>query len=164
MRQNHKNKISDEELVKNYQLIKHLGKLSVKFNLPHITIWRRLKKLGVNIRTEKNGCKIPLTEILNGKHPYYQTFKLNKRILKENVLKKECNVCKISSWNNKPISLHLDHINGISTDHRLNNLRFLCPNCHSQTDTYCGKNKKLVQNERIELSSEVWKTPVLPLN
>ena len=38
--------------------------------------------------------------------------------------------------------MHLDHINGINDDNRLENLRFLCPNCHSLTDTYCGKSNK----------------------
>jgi 5-methylcytosine-specific restriction endonuclease McrA len=141
MRQNHKNKISDNELIKFFKKTPHIGKLSVKFKLPHITIWRRLKKLGVNIKTKKNNAKIPIEEILDGKHPYYQTFKLNKRLLKENIMINKCSICKISNWNDKPISLHLDHINGNSTDHRLKNLRFLCPNCHSQTSTYCGKNK-----------------------
>lgn len=40
------------------------------------------------------------------------------------------------------MSLQLDHINGINTDNRLENLRLLCPNCHSLTPTFCGKNKK----------------------
>jgi 5-methylcytosine-specific restriction endonuclease McrA len=39
--------------------------------------------------------------------------------------------------------LELDHINGVSDDHRLENLRLLCPNCHSQTDTYCGRNIRI---------------------
>lgn len=39
-----------------------------------------------------------------------------------------------------PLTLQLDHINRVNNDHRLTNLRFLCPNCHSQTDTYAGKN------------------------
>jgi hypothetical protein len=43
----------------------------------------------------------------------------------------------------KPISFHLDHINGINTDNRIENLQILCPNCHSQTDTYCGRNMKV---------------------
>lgn len=141
MKQNHKNKISDKELIEAFKETPHIGKLSVKFKLPPITIWRRLKKLDISIKTQKNNAKIPISEILEGKHPYYQTFKLNKRLIKENIIKNECNICKIDLWNNRPISLHLDHINGDSTDHRIDNLRFLCPNCHSQTDTYCGKNK-----------------------
>lgn len=47
---------------------------------------------------------------------------------------------KRTSIKHKDITLQIDHINGINTDHRLENLRFLCPNCHSQTDTFCGRN------------------------
>jgi len=43
-------------------------------------------------------------------------------------------------WNGKPLTLQLDHINGVSNDNRLENLRFLCPNCHSQTDTFSGRS------------------------
>ena len=67
---------------------------------------------------------------------------VKKRIIKENIIKYECSECNIGRiWRGKKLSLHLDHINGDGWDHRLENLRFLCPNCHSQTETYCGKNK-----------------------
>jgi 5-methylcytosine-specific restriction endonuclease McrA len=52
----------------------------------------------------------------------------------------ECNVT--NSYNGKPISLQLDHINGINNDNRIENLRWLCPNCHSQTVTWGSKNRK----------------------
>lgn len=52
----------------------------------------------------------------------------------------KCNCCGIKDWNGKPIVLQLDHVNGIHTDNRWDNLRLLCANCHSQTDTYAGKN------------------------
>ena len=53
----------------------------------------------------------------------------------------KCEGCGIGSeWNNKKLTLQVDHINGINYDHRPENLRFLCPNCHSQTDTFCWKN------------------------
>jgi hypothetical protein len=141
MKQNHKNKITDKEISEAYKKTPHIGKLCVQFNLPNITIWRRLKKLGLVVKRIGNNVKIPLQEILEGKHPYYQTFKLNKRLIKEKIFDNECSICYINSWNKKPIKMQLDHINGNSTDHTLKNLRLICPNCHSQTETYCGKNK-----------------------
>lgn len=71
----------------------------------------------------------------------FQTFKLKQRLLKEGIIQNKCSECGVSDWNGKALNMHLDHINGINNDHRLENLRMLCPNCHSQTDTYCGKNK-----------------------
>ena len=53
----------------------------------------------------------------------------------------ECAHCGISEWQRKKLSLHLDHINGIHDDNRLANLRLLCPNCHSQTETYCRRGR-----------------------
>lgn len=52
----------------------------------------------------------------------------------------KCTICKITEWNNREIVLEIDHINGDNTDNRIENLRYLCPNCHSQTDTYKGRN------------------------
>ncbi len=53
----------------------------------------------------------------------------------------KCADCGIDSWCGKPIKLELDHINGDSTNNKEENLRCLCPNCHSQTPTYKAKNK-----------------------
>ena len=71
---------------------------------------------------------------------YHSRRGVRQRILKEGWLEYECNECNIKDYNGKPLSLELDHINGKRDDHRLENLRFLCPNCHSQTKTFRGKN------------------------
>jgi len=67
---------------------------------------------------------------------------LKRRLLKENKIKNECSICGLSEWNLKPLTLVLDHINGINNDDRTENLRLLCPNCNSQTSTFCGRNIK----------------------
>jgi len=85
--------------------------------------------------------KINLQEILHGLHPHFQTYKLKNRILKEGLMDNSCTICGIEDWNHKPLKLELDHIDGVRTNHELSNLRLLCPNCHSQTDTYRSKKR-----------------------
>jgi hypothetical protein len=68
---------------------------------------------------------------------------LIKLIKRYNLLKYSCKECGCEYiWNKKPISLQLHHINGINNDNRLENLNFLCPNCHSQTENFAGKSCK----------------------
>lgn len=88
--------------------------------------------------------KINLQEIIDGKHPHFQTFKLKNRLLKEKIIENKCSICNIEEWNGKKLNMELDHIDGKRTNHKLENLRMLCPNCHSQTDTYRAKNIYLV--------------------
>lgn len=68
-------------------------------------------------------------------------------IIKHELIEYVCSGCGLNNeWNNKVLCLQIDHINGIRNDNRLENLRFLCPNCHSQTETWCSKNKSLTVN------------------
>jgi Zn finger protein HypA/HybF involved in hydrogenase expression len=65
---------------------------------------------------------------------------LKRHILKSSIIPYLCAVCGLTQWNGTKITLQIHHVNGINNDHRVENLEFLCPNCHSQTDTYCGRN------------------------
>ena len=53
----------------------------------------------------------------------------------------KCECCNITEWNGKPIVMDLEHKDGNSENNSLNNLSLICPNCHSQTPTYKGRNK-----------------------
>lgn len=99
-------------------------------------------KSGKGIHKKSNDNDIPLNEILEGKHPSYQTYKLKKRLIKSGLKLNVCEECGISEWNGKPINMELHHIDGNNKNHSLENLKMLCPNCHSQTETFRAKNKK----------------------
>lgn len=110
----------------------------------------RIKELGCSIehfdRSKSRKVKKrtqPLNSILVKNSSYYNISRLKIRLVRENMLEYKCAICgNPGTWQGKKLCLQLDHINGINNDHRLNNLRFLCPNCHSQTDSYSGKNNR----------------------
>jgi 5-methylcytosine-specific restriction endonuclease McrA len=107
----------------------------LKLNITHFLGQGHLKGKNHNFNTQT-----PLLDILV-EGCYYTTSRLSKRLVKEGLLKYECSICGIYDWQHSKLVLHLDHINGCNTDNRIDNLRLLCPNCHSQTETYCAKNK-----------------------
>lgn len=65
---------------------------------------------------------------------------LKRRLLAEGQLVNACERCEASEWRGRPLSLALHHVNGNPTDNRRENLLLLCPNCHSQTANYGGRN------------------------
>ena len=76
----------------------------------------------------------------------YSRGHLKQRLIKENIIPYKCDSCQFDPnkelWQHKKLVLTLDHRNGISNDHRQKNLRFLCPNCNSQTKTFAGRRKQ----------------------
>jgi hypothetical protein len=67
---------------------------------------------------------------------------IKRHLLRAGILENRCSWCGLTSWRGQPISIQIDHINGIRDDHRVENLRMLCPNCHSQTETFAARNRK----------------------
>lgn len=115
--------------------------------------YSRVKKLNIDIshftgqahlkgKNHNWNPKIPLEEVLIKDSEYSSTSGLKLRLIKEQVIIEKCKRCGIIEWEGEKLSLHLDHIDGDNTNNEISNLRLLCPNCHSLTPTYCGKNKK----------------------
>lgn len=115
------------------------------------TLKRRCLEEGVDISHWKMGLssnkgrkfnvlKTPIDKLLVENSSFNRTH-LKERLLEEKVLEYRCVECgNEGTWNGKAITLQLEHKNGVSNDNRIDNLCFLCPNCHSQTKTYAGKN------------------------
>jgi 5-methylcytosine-specific restriction endonuclease McrA len=149
--------ISKEQLIEIVKQSSSISAILSYFNLlnkgsNYRTLKQRLEEDGIDYSHIKLGLssnrgrnfirkKLPLETILI-EHSTFNRNHLKVRLIKEGVLKNECYECgQQPIWNGKPLSLQLDHINGISDDNRIENLRILCPHCHSQTANFAGRNK-----------------------
>jgi Zn finger protein HypA/HybF involved in hydrogenase expression len=118
-----------------------------KLDISHIyeNMRRRNKEICSNMRS---AIKKPI-ELFLVEHCKVNRTALKKRLIREKILKEECEKCGIKNeWKGNYLSLVLDHKNGVSDDYRLDNLRLLCPNCNSQTDTFTGRNRKDKRTKR----------------
>lgn len=109
------------------------------------TIQQHIKKLNLDtthLLGKSHGTSIPsskrsLKEILTKDSTYSNSTNLKLRLYEEKLLVEECAKCHQGPmWQKEPLTLQIDHINGDTTDNRIENLRILCPNCHSQTRTF----------------------------
>jgi predicted RNA-binding Zn-ribbon protein involved in translation (DUF1610 family) len=107
-------------------------------------------KLGLNTN-HLDTKETPTDKIFVVDSKYQYTPGIKTRLLRDFDVPYECSKCKnedftkrdgVLMWKDQEIVLQLEHKNGIHNDNRLDNLEFLCPNCHSQTSTYCGRNNK----------------------
>ena len=142
-------KTNSEEIIQACLESKCMSEAAAKTGLHFSTFKRRAVELGV-YKANQGGKGIPrgdyknkfsLDAILNGEHPQFQSFKLKNRLIEEGVKDWKCEECGLEEWNGKWIAIELDHIDGNSNNHTLENLRMLCPNCHSQTETFRFKRR-----------------------
>jgi hypothetical protein len=89
-----------------------------------------------------------LSEVLV-KDSSYPRKDVKRRLLAEGLKEARCELCgQGETWRGRPMSLILDHINGVRDDHRLENLRIVCPNCAATLDTHCGRKNRIARSRR----------------
>lgn len=144
-----------KELKNCFALAPHLGFCTGKRNCHHFNgkrAWNRGK------------TKFNINDVLcNGSR--FSTGYVKNFLLKNELITYECTTCKLHEWQCKRLVLELDHINGDSLDHRIENLRLLCPNCHSQTPTFRGRNiaRKIDHVSDVNLMLTLNETPSIRL-
>jgi 5-methylcytosine-specific restriction endonuclease McrA len=137
------------------QILKHHGLINKGRNSS--TLKRRLLeeridfshlKMGRNSNKGREFQKLKLTlqECLENvfiQNSTYNRISAKRYILRYNLMPYECVECKLKGeWNGKSLVLQIDHKDGVSNNHILDNLQWICPNCHSQTPTFSGRRKK----------------------
>jgi Zn finger protein HypA/HybF involved in hydrogenase expression len=158
----HNRQMLEELIKKSVSMSEVLRQLGLTPASNAVTFRKYVAKYGIDIshfdphlnrpQTRNGSTGRPLSEILI-ESTNYDRSSLKKRLIKEGVLQYKCVNCDMGPiWQGTPITLQLEHKNGVRTDHRLENLCFLCPNCHSQTTTFAGRNK-------TQLNSPVAKKP-----
>lgn len=108
------------------------------------TLKKKIKEYGISTthftgraRVYRNGKERSIQDYFT-RNSTLQSSKVRIRLVKEGIVDYKCAICGLSMWSGKPIVLQLHHIDGYNHNNSLENLQLLCPNCHSQTDNYCG--------------------------
>ena len=130
---------------------KTIKEVADKLNMPYKSVLHKVKEY--NLGKPNPGYRPETKMYYRGKNIFMQFIEgkskaiatssaIRKKLIKYNILKNVCNICGCDPiWNGKELILQLDHIDGNHHNNKLENLQIICPNCHSQTSTFCGKNK-----------------------
>lgn len=148
--------ISDKEFIEIVNSSDSIADICRKIGIKPVggnykTVKNRIKRLNCDISHYKGSAHRkgnfgkgrkgqPLEEILVKDRPFSSSH-LRMRLIREGIKEPICEKCGLDEWLGEPITLELEHINGDNRDNRLENLEILCPNCHSQTKFWRGRNR-----------------------
>jgi hypothetical protein len=115
----------------------------------YLSLKKRIAKLNLDVKSQWSPWRVNVTPFnrLEDREYFAPNTKhggaeMRKRICDEKLIPYRCAFCgNEGKWNGMTLHLEIDHVNGDHYDNRLENLRFLCPNCHSLTSTFGGRNK-----------------------
>jgi hypothetical protein len=140
--------INEDEFVKVCEESVSMAVACEKLDMKFTTFKRKAQKLGcyktnqgLNGGSRPKSYKYPIEDIFSNKYSS-QSNMLRKRLFKEGYKEERCECCGLVEWLGDKIPLELHHKDGDNSNNNLDNLEILCPNCHTRTDTYKGKNIK----------------------
>lgn len=139
---------TDEEIRSIVNESRSMREAIVKTGIPATTFKRKATQLGIykpNQGHKGYGIKYKwnkenLLDVLEKGSQKFQSYGLKNLLLRTGVFENKCMSCGISQWNSRPLQIQLHHKDGNKNNNKLENLMMLCPNCHSQTDTYTSRN------------------------
>ena len=147
-KENNMKKIDKKKFVETVKDSQTMAKACATLDMHFNTFKKYAIEFGVYVPNQgakgtikKSVCKMLLNDIISGKYPHAHRGNLKKRLLKTGIKKNECEKCgQKSEWNGDILSMHLHHKDGNGRNNLLENLEMICPNCHSQTKSWCSRN------------------------
>lgn len=118
----------------------------LKCNIDTLNNW--LVKMDITYKGNQSGAGIRTSTSYKTAKEYLasantiSSHKLRLKLLRDKEKDHKCEICKLTTWRNKPIPLELHHKDGNHNNNKMNNLQLLCPNCHSQMPNNSGKGKR----------------------
>lgn len=157
-------KISDEDFIKIVQSSQTYREIAIKCGYSNFSggsnniVKIRIQQLNLDFKSTKPEAIFREDKDIFIENSPVNQSTLRRRYLAGNYTEYKCSICgQEPFWNGKELTLTLDHINGHNHDDRLENLRWVCPNCDRQLDTFAGKNIIYEQNKNycIDCGKEI---------